>query len=191
MRGVLVAAAISAVGGLFGCRSSQEPLVASAIAGLPEYTPEESTVFDDVLAPTVFGSKPSGAPEEDPNFAVRVKYADWIGRARISTVSKEVLADKDRYSLALTPDGQGMAGALTAAGPLELRIPRGSPAFLKLEAAQDRLIGMHVILFLRRYADRGEPQNHWHGDADDPAVASAVEHQRALVANGPQAQQKD
>lgn len=190
MRELLVAVAISALGGSLGCRSSSEPRVASAIAGLPDYTPEEATVFDDVLSAGIFGTRPDAPPEKDSNFPLRVRRADWVGRARVSTVSKETLAGKDGYTLALSPDGPAIAGN-PPSNPVELRVPRGSPAFLRLETTPDSVVGKRVILFLRRYADRGEPANHWHGEADDPSIVAAIEHQKAIDAQGGQAQTKD
>jgi hypothetical protein len=189
MRKVLVAAVISALGAL-GCHSSKEPRVASVLEGLPEYTPEEASVFDDRLSAAIFGMKPDVEPGKDPNMAARVGHADWVGRARVSTVSRDTLAGKDGYTLGVSPEGQAMAGGQPAAA-LELRVPRGSPSFTRLETSRDSLIGKRLIIFVRKYADRGEPTNHWHGDADDPGVVAVVERQKALDAQGASAQTKD
>lgn len=189
MRKVLVAAVISALGA-FGCHSSKEPRVASVLEGLPEYTPEEATAFDDKLSAAIFGMRPDVDPTKDPNTAARVSHADWVGKARVSTVSRDTLAGKDGYTLGVSPEGPALAGGQPAAG-LELRVPRGSPSFQRLEASRDSLIGRRLILFVRKYADRGEPTHHWHGDADDPVVAAVIERQRALDAQGTGAQTKD
>jgi hypothetical protein len=179
MRLVLVAAVISALGGP-ACHSSNEPRVASVLAGLPEYTPEEATVFDDVLSAGIFGLRPEVDPAKDPNMAARVAHSDWVGRARISTISKETLAGKDGYTLAVSPEGQVIAGS--QATPLDLKIPRGSPAFSRLETSHDALIGKRIVLFVRKYADRGEATHHWHADADAADVMSSIERQKALDA---------
>lgn len=189
MRLVLVAAVISALGGV-ACHSSNEPRVASVLAGLPEYTPEEAAVFDDVLSAAIFGLRPEVEPAKDPNLGARIKASDWVGRARISTISKETLAGKDGYTLAVSPEGQAFAGS-QAGTPLELRVPRGSPAFSRLETSHDALIGKRLVLFVRKYADRGEATHHWHADADAPEVVSSIERQKALDAQRAQAETKD
>jgi hypothetical protein len=190
MRSVLAAVSIGALGVFVACHGSSEPRVASAIAGLPEYTPEEAAVFDDVLAPPVFGLRAEVAPEKDPNLAARVGHADWVGRARVSTVSREALAGKDGYTLGLSPEGAALAGSETATS-VELRVPQGSPSYLRLETASSSLVGKRIILFVRKYADRGEPTSHWHGEADEDATTSAIAHQKALDAPGAAAHTKD
>jgi len=190
MRKLLVTLGISILGAAPGCRGSGEPRVASALTGLPEYTPEEAAAFDDVLAPTVFGLKADVDLDNDPHFATRVGHADWVARARISTVSKEELAGKDGYTLALSPEGTPFAGNQSATA-VELRVPQGSPSYERLEVASSSLIGKRVVLFLRRYADRGEATNHWHGEADDEKVVALIRHQKALDAQGAEAQTKD
>jgi len=189
MRMVLVTAVISALGAL-GCHSSKEPRVASVLEGLPEYTPEEAAVFDDKLSAAIFGLRAEVDPSKDPNMTDRVTHADWVGRARVSTISKETLAGKDGYTLGVSPDGQAVAGTHPAAA-LELRIPRGSPSFSRLETSRDSLIGKRLIIFVRKYSDRGEAANHWHGDADDPSVMAAIERHKSLDAQGSRAQIKD
>jgi hypothetical protein len=189
MRKVLVVAVISALGAL-GCHSSKAPSVASVLEGLPEYTPEEATTFDDKLSAAIFGLKAEVDPAKDPNMAARVKHADSVARARVTTVSRETLADKDGYTLGVSPEGQPLAGNQPATN-LELRVPRGGPSFSRLETSRDSLIGKRLIIFVRKYADRGEATNHWHGDADDPSVLAAIEHHRALDSQASRPQTKD
>jgi hypothetical protein len=189
MRIVLAAAIVSALAAP-GCHSSNQPRVASALAGLPEYTPEEAIAFDDTLAANIFGLKNEVEPSKDPNMSARVNQADWVGHARIATISKETLAGKDGYTLAVSPDGPALAGAQDGSS-VELKIPRGGPAYLRLETTPEKLIGKRIILFLRKYADRGEVANHWHGEADDASVVSAIERQKALDAQSAQAQNKN
>jgi hypothetical protein len=189
MRKVLVTAVISALVAL-GCHSSKAPQVASALEGLPEYTPEEAAVFDDKLSAAIFGQRAEVEPSKDPNLNARVTHADWVGRARVSTISRETLAGKDGYTLGVSPDGQPVAGAHPAVD-LELRVPRGSPSFTRLEMSRDALIGKRLVIFVRKYADRGEATNHWHGDVDDPSVLAAIEHQKSLDARGTRPQAKD
>lgn len=190
MRKFLATLAISVLGTSYGCHGSTEPRVASALAGLPEYTPEEAAAFDDVLAPGIFGLKADLPPAKDPNFSPRVAHADWVGRARITTISKEALAGKDGYTLALSPEGTALAGRDTPAA-VEVRVPQGSPSYLRLDTASETLVGRRIILFLRRYSDRGEATNHWHAEPDDESIAAAVDQQKALDAQGARAQTKD
>src|SRR5262245_37783386 len=79
MRTVLAAVVVSALG-VLGCHGSSEPRVASVLTGLPEYTPEEATAFDDVISANVFGFRPDVDPAKDPNMAPRVSHADWVAR---------------------------------------------------------------------------------------------------------------
>ena len=161
---------------LGGCGSA--PRSASALTGLPAYSPEESALFDDVLAPPIFGLPGNLGPAEDPKLADRARRADSIARVKVSTVTEESLAGVEGYTLQLTVEGGALSGH--PEDPVEIRVSRTSPAFSFLSSANEPLVGHRFLAFFRTYADRGEARLHFHGEKDDPAVRKAIAGAKGL-----------
>jgi len=149
--------------------------VASAVAGLPEYTAEDAALFGNTLSPTVFGMTPDRPLAADPKLPARVKEADFVARMRISTVTREVLAGRELHSLRLVLEGRPLRGALRSGEEiLDLTVPSGSPAAARLESRRGALAGRRVITFVRQFQDGGEPVLRWHAEGDTPELRSLV-----------------
>jgi hypothetical protein len=179
-----VALAITACGG-------NEPKVVSAIAGLPEYTPSEASLYGDEFTAAVFGLPKEIAPSQDPKLRERTDRADAIIPVRISTVTADSLAGVRAYTLGVVADGAPVVGSAPA-GQLEIRLGPGNPSLTQVQLADTSLVGKRFLLFVRRYADAGEAVNHYHGEADAPDVRKAIESAQALdsLKNAPQNQKE-
>jgi hypothetical protein len=166
--------------GLTSC-GSPEPRTASAVVGLKEYTPEEAALFGDTLASGVFGLPDQSADAGDEKLAARVQHADTVVPVRISTVTRESLAGTHGFVLILTPTEAPLAGR-PPEEPLELRIKLGGPALARVATVDTRLVGARMIVFLRKYAEAGEPALHFHGEADTPGVRNRLKSVKKLDA---------
>lgn len=175
----LLAVTLALVAAL-GCETP-EPRVASATAGLPDYSAEESGVFDDVLTPGTFGLPSVMHATQDPQLGARVHEADTVSPVRIATATTESLDGNDTSTLVFNPDGAPFAGRALD-GPIELRFSVGNPSAESIDRLGDSLVGKHLVLFLKRYDDQGEPKLHFHGEADTPELRNAIGREKALDA---------
>jgi hypothetical protein len=164
-----------------GC-ASRGPGGVSPATGLPEYTPEESRIFDDVLAPTVFGHAAEPITD-DGDMAQAVRLADFVGTVLVSTVTEEALAGTTAYVLVLRPSGPPLSGRAMGE-PVELRIRPGDPAYARVGSAGRTLVGQKLILFSRRYAEGEEPRVRFHGEGDSPELRQAILRVKALDGAG-------
>jgi hypothetical protein len=162
----------------FGC-GGQTPRAVSAVNGLPEYTPEESSLFGDTLAPGVFGLPAEVPPERDPKLLDRARDADAVVRVRVATLSEQLLAGTQGFTIVLVVEPPPLRGGATES-PLELQLSRGSPSLAMVQAQGSALVGRRFVLFLKHYSHRGDPVLHWHGEGDTPAFEEAVERSKTL-----------
>jgi hypothetical protein len=169
-----------------GCGSSG-PRTASAVTGLPEYTPEETALFGDTMTPQVFGLPAQQSDESDLKLASRARYADTVVPVRVSTVTREKLAGVQAFVLVLTPEGPPVVGR-PPDSPLELRIQEGGPSLPRVAMADTKLVGVRFLVFLKHYVQAGEPALHFHGEADSPATRAVVKSAKRLDAPGPEVQ---
>ncbi|HVW28501.1 MAG TPA: hypothetical protein VHC69_24220 [Polyangiaceae bacterium] len=164
--------------GIAGCGGGP-PRAASATAGLPEYTAEEATIFDDDMSSAVFGLPTEIPVGSDPRLPDRVKGADAIVRVRVATVSEEELAGKKAFSLSLSVEPAPLKGQVEE-NPLEIQLGPTSPALSRVLTAGSQFVGRRFVLFVKRYAHHGEPELHWHAEGDTPAFQQALERTNAL-----------
>jgi hypothetical protein len=165
---------------------SPSPKTASAVAGLPEYTPEEATLFGDTLSPTLFGLPKRDEGSSNLKLADRSRGADAVIPARVSTITRESLAGAQAFVLVLTPDGPPVVGQ-TPKDPLEFRIHQGG-SMARVQAEDSKLVGMRLLVFVKRYSEAGEPTYHFHGESDTPAIRGDVKSAKRLDAPGPKVQ---
>lgn len=161
---------------LVGCKKS--PSAASAAEGLPPFTAEEAALFDDRVAPVVFGLSEGRGPSRDPNFYDRLKRADAVLHGRISTVTEEALAGRSGYALSVAVEGT-VRGSVTER-VLELRIPPGSTGLARMQASSAALVGKRIVLFIRRFARGDDVELHFHAEADDAATREALKRGKPL-----------
>ena len=163
-----------AVGALsIGCGGSGKKKIVVA----PEYQPEYAVVFDDRLAPELFGSNPDGRDATtDPKLRERTLRADAILPVRVETVSRVGgIENKGSYELVLAPAGPPLFG--NASGSLVINIGAGSPSYPWVEGAGPRWVGTRLILFAKRFrtGKRNEPDViHFRGEPDTQPMRQAI-----------------
>jgi hypothetical protein len=144
----------------------------------PEYQREYAVVFDDLLAPELFGFDPEGRnPVQDPRLRERTLRADVVLPARVETISRVGgVEHKGAYELVLRGTGPALFGT-TPSEPLMVHIPVGSPSYAWVEGAGVRWVGTRLILFLKRFkggkGDKGDVI-HYRGEPDTAEMRAAV-----------------
>lgn len=143
---------------------------AQAPAKLPEYTPEEAALFDDVLAPPLFGVDIVEAPpSRDKKLMVRAQRADFVAQVRVATIT----CDGAAFRLTLEPTAPPLVGTFPAS-QVDVLVRPGSPSYGLLNANRHTWVNTRLILFGRRYSLAGEPVLHFRGEPDTPEVRTAV-----------------
>jgi hypothetical protein len=149
------------------------------VGQLPPYTPEEASLFGDSMSPLVFGLPVTTPPSQEPKLPRRVARGDAVVLGRISTVTEESLAGRAGYTIVVTVEGTPIRGSL-AEKTVEIRIEAASPSFMSVRARGGSLIGLRMLLYLKRFDDAGEVRFHWYGDRDDPGLRDAVRTAKPL-----------
>lgn len=160
-----------------GCGGGDSKLIVIA----PEYQPEFAVVFDDLLAPELFGFDPEGRnPVKDPKLRERVLRSDLIQSVKVETLSRiGGVEKKGAYEVVLVPFGPALAGT-TPTQALTLTIGAGSPTYPWVEGAGARWVGTKLILFAKRFRtiNGGKPGEgdviHYRGEPDTPAMREAI-----------------
>jgi hypothetical protein len=175
---LLAVFAIGLLGGALGCGGRQPP------AKHPDpvlYTPEAAVLFDDVLAPAVFGFDPQGRhPASDPKLRERTRQAEFVVPTRVETVSRTGgFAHKGAYEVVLVASGPPLVG-LSTDSPFVLHVASTSPSYSWVDGAGTGWVGSRLLLFARRYRDGGVIQLHFRGEPDTPEVRAAVQRDAGL-----------
>jgi hypothetical protein len=177
---VLTAAACGlALAGAPGCAGGSGS-ADSATSGLPDYTPEEAAVFDDVLTPAIFGvSVEEKAGSRDRKLAERLRDAEFVVAMRVSTLAYEGALDRGAYRVTLVPVPPLFSGSRPD-GDVEIVVKTDNPTFQLLHQNRHTWVGSRLILFGRRYHRAGKAELHWRGEPDTPEVRAAIESQALL-----------
>jgi hypothetical protein len=173
---ILLALAVGCGGG-----SSRRIVIA------PEYQPEFAVVFDDLLAPELFGFDPEGRnPVKDPKLRERILRSDLIQTVKVETLSRVGgVENKGAYEVTLVPFGPALSGT-TPTQPLILNVGANSPTYPWVEGAGARWVGTKLILFAKRFRTKkgGKPGEgdviHYRGEPDTPAMREAINRHLAL-----------
>lgn len=138
-------------------------------------------LFDDVLAPALFGFDPEGRnPARDPKLPERTRQADFVVPVRVETVSRiGGIEHKGSYEVTLVPRGPALVGTLDGT-PLVLSVPATSPSYSWVDGAGARWVGSRLLLFGRRYRDGGVNALHFRGEPDTAEMRAAVERDAGL-----------
>lgn len=163
-----------------GCASGRDDATAPDSA-LPPYSPEAAVLFDDVLAPSVFGFDPEGrTPAKDPKLKERTRVAEFVIVARIETVSRVGGAPHHgSYEITVDPVGDALAGDKPS-GPVVLRVPATNPSYTWVDGAGPRWVGSRLIVFGRHYRDDGTAALHFRCEPDTPDMRAAVDRDAGL-----------
>jgi hypothetical protein len=161
------------------CASGQSSADAATL-GLPDYTPEEAALFDDVLTPRVFGvDVDEQAASRDRKLAERTRAADFVVAARVATLAYEGAEARGAYRITLEPLPPLFAGTRPP-DRVEIVVRTDNPTFALLHANRRRWVGSRLVLFGRRYKVSGEVALHWRGEPDTPQVRAAIQEQALL-----------
>ena len=172
---VIICAALLGAG---GC-SPTRPGTAPEAQNLPPFAAADAILFDDTIAPEVFGLPlQSGGPMHDPKLAERSLRSDLIAQVRVSTVTADT-GTESRYHVIVTASGPPLVGQ-PPAEPIELLLGPTSPSLPFVRAADVGFIGRTILLFARWYNDGGRVALHWRAEADTQALRETVPKVRAL-----------
>lgn len=166
----LLSLALSACGG-----SDTEAEV--PIDQLPPYTAEQAALYNDALAPQIFGMDAAiSSSKPDDKLPELVKQADTVTRAKLVTVTRTrtPIDGRVRYLLVVEPLGDPLLGAPLPA-TLELSVGRASPSLSLLRSMDAEVVGSKFILFLKRYRAHGESALHFRAEPDSADLADTIQ----------------
>jgi hypothetical protein len=145
------------------------------------YSPEEAVLFDDVLAPAVFGFDPEGRnPARDPKLRERTRRAEFVAAARVETVSRVGgIENRGAYEITLAPATPSLIGDAGTA-PIVLNVSATSPSYAWVDGAGVKWVGSRLVVFGRRYREGNATTLHFRCEPDTPEVRAAVERNAAL-----------
>jgi len=157
-----------------GCGGGQKKQIVVA----PEYQREYAIVFDDLLAPAIFGFDPEGRdPTLDPRLRERALRSDLILPVRVETISRVGgVENKGSYEIVLSATAAPLFGKAPGV-PLVIHVGAGSTTYPWIEGAGPRWVGSRLILFLKRFrtGKRNQPDViHYRGEPDTPQMRAAV-----------------
>lgn len=173
---IVLALAVLAV----ACGPAARTPTQTAADELPPYRELDAYLFDDTIAPEVFGLVLEGGdPAKDPKLGERVRGADSVLRARIATVTSERTRGVATYELSFRQEGPPLAGS-SVDGLVEVSLSSASPSFRMVATSEDSLVGKRVILFVKSFNEDGRVTRHWRAEPATPEVISAVENAKTL-----------
>jgi hypothetical protein len=150
-------------------------------ASLASYSPEEAVLFDDVIAPAVFGFDSEGRnPATDPKLRERTRRSEFVAAARVETVSRVGgLENHGAYEVTLAPAAPSLVGEGGQA-PITLRIVSTSPSYAWVDGAGPKWVGSRLLIFGRHFREGNQTTLHFRCEPDTPEVRAAVERNAAL-----------
>jgi len=170
---------LAGAAGCSGARGASETPASRPVG----YSPEEAVLFDDVLAPAVFGFDPEGRnPARDPKLRERTRRADFVAAARVETVSRVGgIENRGAYEITLAPAAPSLIGDVGTA-PIVLRVSSTSPSYAWVDGAGVKWVGSRLVVFGRRYRDGNATTLHFRCEPDTAEVRAAVERNAGLRA---------
>lgn len=170
----LVMAGVVACSGTKGEADAPDP-------SLPLYSPEEARLFDDVVAPAVFGFDPEVRnPSKDPKLKERTRRADFVVVARIDSVSRiGGVAHRGAYALTARPVGVPLVGE-PLEGSVELLVQATAPSYAWVEGAGPKWVGSQVVLFGRHFREGNRTTLHFRCEQDSRELRSVIQRDAGL-----------
>lgn len=160
--------------GLTACGGANQTPAASPSVKLTAYNREQATVFDDSIDPAAVGlSLDAAASAADPLLKRRTEDADFVVRARVSTVTLHDDGVTEHYELRAV-SSERLAGRDPGAAPIVLPFLEHNPSAGIIKGMQQRLSGKTFIIFVREFASKSGPEVHFHIAPNDPEVVRAV-----------------
>lgn len=148
-------------------------------AAFPEYSAADALLFDDMLAPALFGFDPEArTPAKDPKLRDRTRHADYVLPVRVESLSRIGAEHEGAYELTLAPIGPALAG--DHAGPVMITLPKSGPAYSWVDGAGAKFAGTRLIVFVKAFRSGESSVLHFRGEPDTPDVRQAVERDAGL-----------
>jgi len=164
---------------LLACGGSRAGANGSEGAAFPEYSAADAVLFDDMLAPALFGFDPEArTPAKDPKLRDRTRYADYVLPARVESISRVGAEQQGAYEVTLAPTGPALAG--DHEGPVMITLPKSGPAYAWLDGAGAKFAGTRLIVFVKAFRNGESSVLHFRGEPDTPDVRQAVERDAGL-----------
>jgi len=165
---------------LLSCgKAANDGFAAPPVEELPSYDQEAARVFDDSIAPEVFGLQVERAsPARDSLLRKRSQAADYIARVKLRTIREERFGDSLRYRIVVQRLGDSIRGD-TLPPQLELTVGRASPSLVMLRSMSVEVVGATFILLLKRYQLNNEPVLHFRGESDKATILKAIQQANA------------
>lgn len=148
-------------------------------AAFPEYSAADAVLFDDMLAPALFGFDPEArTPAKDPKLRDRTRYADYVIPARVESMSRVGAEQQGAYEITLAPTGPALAG--DHEGPITVTLPKSGPAYAWVDGAGAKFAGTRLIAFVKAFRSGESSVLHFRGEPDTADVRKAVERDAGL-----------
>jgi hypothetical protein len=136
-------------------------------------------LFDDVLAPALFGFDPEGrVPERDPKLRDRTRLADYILPARVESISHTGARNGGAYEITLAPTGPPLAGGHS--GSVTIVVPSSGPAYAWVDGAGASFAGVRLIVFVKSYQAGEDVAIHFRGEPDTQEIRKAIARDAGL-----------
>jgi hypothetical protein len=150
-----------------------------AVEDLPPYDAEAAELFDDSVAPEVFGFKVDRSSVlNDSIFRERVAKADQIQAVRLSTIQQDKVGLAVRYRLILAPLPPALAGE-PLSPETELQVGLGSPSLNLIRSMDLELVGKEFIVLLKAFRLSGKAVWHFSAEPNTAPIRDAILKLRA------------
>lgn len=162
--------------------SPAAPETPDEVAELPPYDAEAAEVFDDSIAPEIFGFRVDRSNlMSDKALAQRVREAERIQEVRLTTIQQDKMGSVLRYVLLVSPVAAPLAGESIPAD-YEVRVGAGSPSLSLIRSMDVELVGKRFILFLKSFRKANQLVVHFRGEPNSDAFRTAITQMRAQAA---------
>ena len=160
------------------CASSPAP---SDVAHLPVYGAEDASLLDDAFSGHLFQTAfVPGTAGDDAHFEDRVRSADNIWLAKVSTVSRQgSLGNNRRYELTFRIL-QRLAGPRPPA-QVSLTVSGKDPSFHWIDRDGGAWVGRELLLMTRDYRADQRAVLHFHGEPSTPELQARIRAIRAAA----------
>lgn len=157
-----------------GSASSAPPALLPAGSNLPTYDESAAALFDDSIAPEVFGlgeQRPTAHSRQ--LLQRRSQQASHVTRVKLRTIREERFGDELRYKVVFEPLGEPLAGPQLP-HDVEVSVGRASPSLSMLRSMSVEAVGAKFILLLKQYQLNSEPVLHFRGEPDRTEITTAI-----------------
>jgi hypothetical protein len=164
-----------------GCEATNNRSASSQLAGdeqLVEYSIPMKRLFDDEFGGVGLGTPLSdSAADEAQLLSRRTLTAGNIFLCTVGTVTEGVIDESTATSVEFRTPCRSLSGSASVTFQ-KLAIPSGSYSYSILRQSGASLAGRSAIIFVRYFAENGQPTWHWHVEPANPAILGLVQRLR-------------